>query len=149
MNSLKRDLATGYQLGTPPPPHTTLCAPAWLLKVSLFLGVFTNKEIIYTIPGPGYMTTSQPIFCQGGRKSASLIRATQPRCTDFPPDWVTTSAVQPIFWDSDMVTSWHPTGATLAEGWSGTLSCNSAQSSIFFSNVWCFFPFVWLDRCWH
>ena len=27
-------------------------------------------------------------------------RATQPRCTDVP-DWVTTSAVQPTFWDSD------------------------------------------------
>ena len=27
-------------------------------------------------------------------------RVTQPRCADAP-DWVTTSAVQPTFWDSD------------------------------------------------
>ena len=55
-------------------------------------------------------------------------RATQPRCIDVP-DWVTTSAVQPTLWGvviglivSVMVASWHPIGATLAEGRSGTLS---------------------------
>ena len=58
--------------------------------------------------------------------------APQPRYIDVP-EWVTTSAVQPTFWDSDrfnfechMVASWHPTGATLAGGLSGTLSCNRA-----------------------
>ena len=60
-------------------------------------------------------------------------RATQPRYTDVP-DWVkTTSAMQPAFLGivtvlmlSAMVASWHPTGATLAEGRSGTSSCNRA-----------------------
>ena len=47
----------------------------------------------------GCMTTSQPIYCLDGRKSANS-RATQARCTDVP-HWVTTSAVQPTFWDSD------------------------------------------------
>ena len=50
-------------------------------------------------------------------------------------NWVTTSAVQPTFWDSDSFNikwlgrHWHPKGATLAEGRPGTLSCKSALGS--------------------
>ena len=69
------------------------------------------------------MTTSQPSYGgQGGRKSAKS-RTAEPTCTDVS-DWVTTSAVQPTFWDSDsfkfsaIVASWLPTGgATLGGGW--------------------------------
>ena len=65
----------------------------------------------------------------------SQSHATPPRCTDVP-DWVKTSAVQPTVWNSDSFNfkchggqfSWHPTGATLAEGWSGTLSRNPTQA---------------------
>ena len=66
-------------------------------------------------PGRGCTTTSQPIYCQGGRKSASLVLATQPRCT-VVPDWLTSFAVQThllglvtvFIWSAMMVASWHP-----------------------------------------
>ena len=60
-------------------------------------------------------------------------RATQLRCTGIP-DWVTTSACNPPFGIvtvvilNAMVASWHPIGAALVEGQSGTLSFNPAQS---------------------
>ena len=50
-------------------------------------------------PGPGCMTTSQPIYRQGGRKSASLVQ--------LSPDALTSQIgcqllpLQPTFWDSD------------------------------------------------
>ena len=70
-------------------------------------------------PGPGFMTTPQPIYCTGGRKSASLVQLSPDALT--APDWVTkTSVVQPTFWDSDgfnflsaAVASWHPASAGL------------------------------------
>ena len=50
------------------------------------------------------------------------------------PDWVITSTVRThifrivtVFILTAMGASWHPTGATLAESWSGTMSCNPAQ----------------------
>ena len=65
---------------------------------------------------------------------------TKPQTLTDVPDWVTTPAVQPhlvgivtVLIFSAMVASWHPTGVTLAEGRSGTLSCNpslAAQLSV-------------------
>ena len=63
-------------------------------------------------------------------------RAIQPRCTDVP-DWVTNFCHathllgywQFSFLSRAMVASWHPTGATLGEGRSGTLSCNPGLGS--------------------
>ena len=55
-------------------------------------------------------------------------RATRPKCTDVP-DWVTTSAMQPTFWDSDSFNfkchgrqPWRRVGL-------GGLSCNPALLS--------------------
>ena len=79
-------------------------------------------------------------LCQDGRtKSASLI-AIQPRCTDVP-DWVTNFCrathlrVVTVLILSATVASWHPTGATLAEGQSETLSCNPAQTCVSQSQI--------------
>ena len=81
-------------------------------------------------------TTSQPIYCQGGRKSAKS-RATQAQkhCIMSQIQWVTTLAVQPTFSGSDCF-SFKSHGrqlapradATLAEGRSGTLSCNTDRN---------------------
>ena len=64
------------------------------------------------------------------------FRATQPRCTDVPShNYFGDNFCQQkyTFWSivtvlilSVMVAGWHPTGATLVEGRSGTLSCNPA-----------------------
>ena len=55
------------------------------------------------------------------------------------PHWVTTSAVQPTFLDSDilstMVASWHPTGPALAEGGSSYARCGTAQIPLFNQTV--------------
>ena len=84
--------------------------------------------------GPRSTTTSQPIYCQGGRKYASLVQLGPEVVTS--QIWVTTSTVcNPPFEIvtvlilSAMVASWHPSGATLAEGRSGTL-CNPVQSPV-------------------
>ena len=68
---------------------------------------------------------SRFIYCQGGRRSASLVQLIRPdvgRPTDVP-DWATTSAVQATFWElvtvlmiSAMVASWHPTRCNLKGG---------------------------------
>ena len=95
-------------------------------------GQFGDVVHVGCLLRPGCTTTSKQSYCQGGRTSAASPRATQPRCTDVP-DWVTTSAVQPTFGGLvtvciliAMIASWHPTGATLAEGRrSGMLSCTT------------------------
>ena len=52
-------------------------------------------------PGPGFTTTSQPIYLLPRWQKVLQYRATQRICTDVP-DWVATSAVQqPTFSDSD------------------------------------------------
>ena len=87
--------------------------------------------------GPGCTTTSQPIYCQDGRKSTSLVQLS-PDALTSQISRVTTSAMRPTFWDSDgsnfsaVVARWHPTGATLVKGRrSGTLLCNTAQEGSF------------------
>ena len=76
--------------------------------------------------------TSQPIYRQGGRKLRQS-RATQPRCIDVPDlgdNFCRAThlvGIVTVLILSAMVGSWHPTGASLAEGRSGTLSCNPAQ----------------------
>ena len=79
------------------------------------------------------MTASQPIYCQGGRKSASLVH--------LSPDALTSQigwqllpcnpsfGIATVLISIATVASLHPTGATLAEGWSGTLSCNPTQTT--------------------
>ena len=52
-------------------------------------------------PGPGRTTASKPTYCQSGRTSAILVQLSPDALTSHAPDWVTTSAVQPTFWDSD------------------------------------------------
>ena len=63
--------------------------------MDLFLPRLHRVWMRYTRAG---LHTAQPIYCQTGRKSASLMQLT--KCTDVP-DCVATSGVQPTFLDSD------------------------------------------------
>ena len=97
-------------------------ASAFELLCLLAAFAFSREQQVYKVPAdllPKWQKVSQS-------------RAIQPRCTDAP-DWVTTSAIEATFLGivtvlilSGTVASWHPAGATLAEGLSGTLSCNPA-----------------------
>ena len=76
------------------------------------------------------MTTCQLIYCQGDRKSASLVQLSPDEITSHI-GWQllpcnTPFGIVTVLILSAMVASWHPTGATLAEGWPGTLPCNPA-----------------------
>ena len=79
---------------------------------------------------------SQPVYCQGdrNRKSTSLLQFSPDALASQigwqllpcnPPFGIVTDLIS-VSWL--VVASWHPTGATLAEGWSGAL-CNPAQWS--------------------
>ena len=63
------------------------------LAASLREFVSLIVPLLWVCPGPGCTTTSQAIYRQVGRHSASLMQLLSPdRCTDVP-DWVTTSAM--------------------------------------------------------
>ena len=84
----------------------------------------------------GDTTTSQPIYRQCGRKSASLVQLGPDTPTSrtgwqlvpyTPPPF----GIRTVFILSAMVTAtWLPTGATLAESWSGMLTCNTALGQL-------------------
>ena len=70
----------------------------WAVCIIMYRGVKQSRK--EGSSGSGCTTTSQPIYCQRGRKSASLsasLEQLSPEwwCTDVP-DWVTTSAVHAI-----------------------------------------------------
>ena len=52
-------------------------------------------------PGVGCTTTSQPIYCQGGRKSVSLVQLS-PDAPTFQIGWQLLPC-NPPYWDSDSV----------------------------------------------
>ena len=59
----------------------------------------SHVEHVTRTTEPGCTTTSQPIYCQGVAESPPVSSNSAHNTSQI--SWLTTSAVQPTFWDSD------------------------------------------------